>query len=143
MHLTDVELVLDRRLTTTQAIADAVCLSYERHRGWCGRSCYGPADALAWIAGDFGAVHSFVIVDPSGRLVGTCGLNDHDVANKRPTSLLVTDRRHWIRLRQCATRLVANFGIELAKYRRLEIVVAVGNEKSRRVRRLGATALVA
>ena len=105
---------------------------------WC-HPGYATEDARYWIEHQIaafaaGAEHEFVILSPSGRYAGGCGLN-----------LIVPEQRcgnlgYWVRssevgggLAASAVRLVARWAFENTELERLEIVVAVGNLRSLRV----------
>jgi len=75
-----------------------------------------------------------------GTVVGACGLNSVDRANRR------ADLGYWVRTESCcrglateAAALVAHWGLGILGLNRLEIVVATGNAASLRVAdKLGA-----
>jgi RimJ/RimL family protein N-acetyltransferase len=78
--------------------------------------------------------HPFLVLDASGTLVGTCGLNHVDVLNR------VANLGYWLRTGHTgrghatrATRLTARFGHETAGLHRLEIYASVRNLASCRV----------
>ena len=107
---------------------------------------YGKKDADAWVeyaigAWDAGTSYEFVIFDrDDGGVVGSCGLNAINRID------LVCNLGYWVRTSKCrlgaasqAAQLIWQFGTEIVGFNRLEIVVAVGNEASRRVaQRVGA-----
>lgn len=103
-------------------------------------AAYDTNDALAWIRGDLGDAHRFVMM-VDGEMVGSCGLNKVDVLNG------AANLGYWVRSDRAgrghataATKLVARFGLEQAGYHRLEVVMSTRNEASRRVaERAGAT----
>jgi RimJ/RimL family protein N-acetyltransferase len=98
----------------------------EETRAWCG---------LREEDWECGREYAFAIVDAvDGRFLGSCGLNAihplHRFANLG----------YWIRTSQmgrgiavAATKLLASWGFEELKLRRIEIVCAVGNLRSQRV----------
>lgn len=93
---------------------------------------YDEAAARAWIADP--SDYAFIIVDGDESIIGTCGLNAFDEQNRR------ANLGYWIRtgrtghgLATAATTLLAAHALEDLKMVRLEIIVAVGNEASRRV----------
>lgn len=105
---------------------------------WC-HPGYSLADAQGWIARcgqarQDGTEYNFVIVDDAGRLLGGCGLNqlrpEHRLANLG----------YWVRssatgcgVATAAVRQLAEFAFRETDLMRLELVVATGNEASRRV----------
>jgi RimJ/RimL family protein N-acetyltransferase len=105
---------------------------------WC-HARYSMADAAAWIqaraplAAD-GREHAFAIVDARGRLLGGCGINQINRIHR------FGNLGYWVRTsatgRGVATEAVRQLA-ELAwrdtDLVRLEIVCAVGNERSQRV----------
>lgn len=96
--------------------------------------------ARAWIAAqaanrDAGSAFEFLITDSRGVILGACGIN-------RITSppLRIANLGYWVRTSATAngigpeaTRQVARWAFSNTKLIRLEIVVAVGNDRSRRV----------
>jgi RimJ/RimL family protein N-acetyltransferase len=104
---------------------------------WASRS-YNEAAALDWISGT--SEEPFLITDTDGEVVGTCGLNRFDEADKR------ANLGYWIRsdrtgrgLATAAARLVARHGLGARRLVRIEIVMAVENHASRSVaERVGA-----
>ena len=108
---------------------------------WCHPE-YGLADSRAWIrrsaaARRRNAAYEFVIEDAGdGRILGTCGLNQI-----RPESRLA-NLGYWVRSSEAgrgvataAVLAIAEFAFHGTDLARLEIVVAVDNEASRRVAR--------
>ena len=113
---------------------------------WC-HSDYSIQESLGWIKDCFeqwkqGSAYDFVITDTStGRYLGGCGLNDihreFDIANLG----------YWVRtsatrkgVSTATTLLLADFGINELKLKRIEIVVDIENIASRRVaEKSGAT----
>lgn len=118
------------------ALAAAVAASLDALAPWMpwAKPGYDEADALAWIRSEYDATEvGFVIVD-DGEVVGTCGLNRVDAANRSANlgywlMATATGRGHAT----TATRLVARHGVEALGLERLEIVMSVENEPSRRV----------
>ena len=123
------------------ALYEAVRESIEHLRpwmGWC-HADYTLAEAREWVDRHVALFaekreHQFVVIDEDGALLGACGLNQVDSANRR------ANLGYWIRLsaagRGCAlaaVRLVAAWAWENTDLERLEIVVAVGNAASLRV----------
>jgi ribosomal-protein-serine acetyltransferase len=76
----------------------------------------------------------FLITDAGdGTILGGCGLNNIDKENRR------ANLGYWVRTSRsargvcpAATRLLAKWGFEHLKLGRIEVLVAVGNRKSRR-----------
>jgi RimJ/RimL family protein N-acetyltransferase len=109
-------------------------------------STYGPADAARWI-GDTqrhrseGGAHEFFIVDAAGQVLGTCGLNRIDAANR------FANLGYWVRSSATGQGVAARAVGQLARWafshtelHRLEIIAAVGNQRSQRVaEKAGAT----
>lgn len=118
------------------AIANAVQASLAELAPWMpwASEAYGAPDALQWIRGEFGEAHRFVIVDASGDIVGSCGLNGVDEGNNS------ANLGYWVRSDRtgrgtatAATCLLAEFGTGEAGYHRLEVTMSVHNIASRRV----------
>jgi ribosomal-protein-serine acetyltransferase len=103
---------------------------------------YGEAAALAWIRGDLEPDSiRYLILGSDGELAGTCGLNLFNRVNRYANLgyWLRSDRtgRGWATR---ATRLLARHGLTSVGLERVEILMAVENEASRRVaERVGAT----
>jgi ribosomal-protein-serine acetyltransferase len=82
-----------------------------------------------------GITYDFAIFDTqSGDLIGGCGLNEIHESNRR------ANLGYWVRtsctgkgIAVVATRLLAKWGFEVLKLKRIEIYVAVGNQRSLRV----------
>jgi reactive intermediate/imine deaminase len=105
---------------------------------WC-HAEYSLADAAEWIrsraqlAAD-GSEHAFAIVDEAERLLGGCALNRIDRVNRR------ANVGYWVRtaatgrgVAREAVRQLVDFAFRSTDLVRLEIVCAVGNERSQRV----------
>ena len=100
---------------------------------------YGVDDAMFWITGE--SKTSFIILDDQNTMVGTCGLNGFDEVNRR------ANLGYWVRtsnvgrgIATAATTLVARYGLTQLDLCRLEVIMSVQNEPSRRVaERVGAT----
>lgn len=95
---------------------------------------YDAEIAGQWIRGEFGDAHRFVMVDASGDLVGSCGLNHVDEQNRS------ANLGYWVRSdaagrghATAATRLLADYGLGEAGLHRLEVVMSTRNHASRRV----------
>jgi ribosomal-protein-serine acetyltransferase len=82
-----------------------------------------------------GITYDFAIFDTqSGDLIGGCGLNEIHESNRR------ANLGYWVRtsctgkgIAVAATKLLAKWGFEVLKLKRIEIYVAVGNQRSLRV----------
>lgn len=95
---------------------------------------YDHGAALAWIRGETGDPHRFVMIDPAGELVGSCGLNGISELNRSG------NLGYWVRSDQTghgyattATRLLRRYGHDVAELHRIEVVMSVHNLASRRV----------
>jgi RimJ/RimL family protein N-acetyltransferase len=112
---------------------------------WCHKD-YSLSEAKSWLRTQVQAFSErkwfeFAIVDPMGRYLGNCGLNQIDEANRR------CNLGYWVRSsatgRGFAARSVAmtrDWAFEHTNLARLEIVIAVGNHRSLRVaEKAGAT----
>ncbi len=105
---------------------------------WC-HDAFSIEEANAWVQRQVEAFtadreYEFVVVDSAGALVGACGLNQIDVANRR------ANLGYWIRtsVSRCgyataAVKLLGRWAQDNTSLERLEIVVAVGNQPSIRV----------
>jgi ribosomal-protein-serine acetyltransferase len=105
---------------------------------WC-HSGYSEADALQWISSQVrargvGSAFEFLIVSGDGRILGACGINCANTANR------FANLGYWVRTSQTgrgvaveAVRLLASWVFEHTDLERLEIVTAVGNTASQRV----------
>jgi RimJ/RimL family protein N-acetyltransferase len=103
---------------------------------------YDESDALAWMRRELGTgEHPFVMIAPDGEIVGSCGINRPDELNR------FANLGYWVRADRVgrgyatsATRLLAAWGFRELGLARIEIVMSVENEPSRRVaERVGAT----
>ncbi len=82
-----------------------------------------------------GSIYDFAIFDAKdGTYLGGCGLNEVDKVNRR------ANLGYWVRTSQmgqgvapAATLRLAKWGFETLKLARIEILVAVGNERSLQV----------
>jgi len=125
------------------AVAAAVSVSLEELAPWMpwATPAYDREAALGWIMGRFDPTEvGFVISDDSGEILGTCGLNLFDTANHR------ANLGYWLRsdatghgIATAAAILVARHGAETLGLHRMEVIMSVRNEPSRRVaERMGA-----
>ena len=112
---------------------------------WC-RPGYTFAEAAAWVerqvaAFPAGTEYDFVIVSPSGRFLGACGLNQLDTVNRR------ANLGYWVRtsamrrgVATAAVRRVVEWAFANTDLGRLEIVVSTRNAASLKVaEKAGAT----
>jgi len=122
------------------ALFDAASTSWRELQPWmpwC-REHYALADATAWVTRQAAMFEAktefdFVILD-DGAMVGACGLNQLDAANRR------ANLGYWIRssatrrgIASAAVKMLAGWAFENTDLQRLEIVVAVDNVASLRV----------
>jgi ribosomal-protein-serine acetyltransferase len=136
-------------LDDAEAIYEAACESKPQLQPWlpwC-HDKYAIADTIEFLQRRAAAYqkegeYAFAILDrPTGRFVGATGINQVDKAARR------ANLGYWLRTsatgRGYATRstlIVARWAFEALELERIEIVVAVGNERSQRVaHRVGAT----
>ena len=96
---------------------------------------YGEADALGWIRGEHDPDElRYLIIGDDGLLAGGCGLNLFNRMNRYANLgfWLRSDRtgRGWATR---ATKLLARHGLTDVGLERIEILMAVENERSRRV----------
>ena len=101
---------------------------------------YSPKESKDWIKKrpkewKKGIIYDFGIFDAEdGTLIGGCGLNNIGHENRQ------ANLGYWVRTSRMgqgvapsATLLLAKWGFETLKLTRIEIVIAVGNERSLRV----------
>lgn len=119
------------------AVAAAVIASVAELRPWMpwASESYSEAEALRWVRGELDPTErAWVILGPDGELAGTCGINLVNEVNSYANLgyWLRSDRvgRGWA---TAAAKLVARYGLERLGLHRLELLMAVGNERSRRV----------
>ena len=105
---------------------------------WC-HPGYALDEARAWVALQVaafaeGADYQFVIVSPSGRFAGGCGIDLIDRINRR------ANLGYWIRSTEtgrgaatAAARLATGWAFANTELIRIEILAAVGNAQSQRV----------
>ena len=126
------------------AVAAAVRATLPELEPWMpwATAAYDEDAALAWIRGEFDpGGHSFVMVSDDGTIVGSSGLNRIDELNR------CANLGYWLRTDATgrgwatrATRLLARYGIREVGLHRVEVIMSVENEASRRVaERAGAT----
>lgn len=103
---------------------------------------YDTASALAWVRREIDpTAHPFLIVDDTGAVVGSAGINKVDGLNRSANlgywlSTGATGYGYATR----ATRLIAHHGLDDLGLHRIEVVMAVENTASRAVaERAGAT----
>ncbi len=131
------------RPSDAAALLEAILESIDHLRPWLpwARHDYNASDAQLWISGELGDVHRFVMIDPDGRLVGSCALNTVDTVNHR------ANLGYWVHVDHTghgyatrATVALASLGLRQAGLQRIEVVMSVHNEASRHVaERAGAT----
>ena len=82
-----------------------------------------------------GSLYAYAITDPqTGEILGGCSLSHiHPVYHFCNLGYWVRTSRHRAGIAGRAATLAARFAFEQVKLIRVEIVIAVGNEKSRRV----------
>ncbi len=105
---------------------------------WC-HPGYSLDEARAWVADQTAAFakgkeYEFVIVSPTGRFAGGCGIDLLDRINRR------ANLGYWVRSSEAgrgaatdAARLAAAWAFENLALIRIEILAAVGNVRSQRV----------
>jgi ribosomal-protein-serine acetyltransferase len=134
-------LVRPCRVDDAQAMYGAVRESLDalvRWMPWC-HPDYSLQEAKSWLRTQVQAFNErrwfeFAIVDPVGEYLGQCGLNQIDEANRR------CNLGYWVRSgatgRGIAPRAVLrmrDWAFANTNLARIEIVIAVGNERSVRV----------
>ena len=114
------------------------CTEVFRWLPWC-HPQYSMAEAEEWIRSRpplaaEGREYSFAIVGEDGRFLGGCGLNQINRIHR------FANLGYWVRtsatgrgVATTAVRQVADFAFQDTDLVRLEIVCAVGNERSQRV----------
>jgi RimJ/RimL family protein N-acetyltransferase len=112
-----------------------------------GTASYSASDAASWIRASRdghinGSMYDFAVVDEVGRYLGSCGLNQISLLNG------VANLGYWVRssaagfgVAPAAVRKVVDWAFHNTKLNRLEVVVAVGNVRSRRVAEKAAAQL--
>jgi ribosomal-protein-serine acetyltransferase len=105
---------------------------------WC-HADYAIADAVEWTQAQArrmaaGMEYSFAIVSPDDRYLGGCGINQINRLHR------YGNLGYWVRSSETgrgvatsAVRQLADFAFRTTDLVRLEIVCAVGNERSQRV----------
>jgi len=96
---------------------------------------YTTDDALAWIRREIDpGAHPFLVIDPQGEIVGSCGLNQFSELNKW------ANLGYWVRSAATGngyatrtTRLLATHSLADLHLPRIEIIMSVENQASRRV----------
>ena len=124
------------------AVAEAVRLSLVELAPWMPWAVadYDATSALQWMNGAFGDTYPFVIATDDDTIIGSCGLNQIDKAHSK------ANLGYWIRSDRVGRGFATAAALEVAKFawaetklNRLEIVISVDNEPSRRVaQKLGA-----
>jgi ribosomal-protein-serine acetyltransferase len=104
-------------------------------------SSYGVTESLKWIRHEIAPDEvGFVIIEPGGEIVGSCGLNGFSELNR------FANLGYWVRSDMTgrghaarATRLLADHALRTLGLARIEILMSVENHASRRVaERVGA-----
>lgn len=98
-------------------------------------SAYDADTARRWSAGEFDpGAHSFVVIGPGGKIIGSAGLNRVDEVNDR------ADIGYWIRsdatgcgYASRAANLLIDYAFDHAGLHRIEIFMSVENLASQRV----------
>lgn len=105
---------------------------------WC-TADYGEEAAGSWIestsrARERGEAFEFLMVGAGDEVLGCCGLNAVDVVNRR------ANLGYWVRsdltgrgVARAAVRQLRDFAFAATDLERLEVVIAVNNERSIRV----------
>ncbi len=138
MELTDGDLTLRTPVESdAPGITSAVQASLEALRPWMpwANERYDERAALDWITGKIErAAVPLLMIDGDGRIIGSAGLNGFDNLNAR------ANLGYWLRTdangfgyATRATKLIAAYGIEQLGLHRVEILMSVENEPSRRV----------
>lgn len=118
------------------AVADAVQESLAELSPWMPWASpdYDANSALAWVRGETGDPHRFVMIDRGGEVVGSCGLNQLSELNRSG------NLGYWVRSDRvgrgyatAATIALRTYGHNTVGLHRIEIVMSVRNEPSRRV----------
>lgn len=136
MELTDGNITLRPPVEDdASSIVNGVRRSHDELHPWLpwARADYSTADALAWITVTLDP-HPYVITDSAGAIVGGVGLTGVDDTNG------LANLGYWIRTdavgngyATSATKLLAAHGLTTLGFQRIEIVMSVENEPSRRV----------
>jgi ribosomal-protein-serine acetyltransferase len=129
------------RIEDAQAMYAAVRESLPeliRWMPWC-HSDYSLSEAKSWLRTQVQAFNErrwfeFAIVDPVGRYLGQCGLNQIDEANRR------CNLGYWVRSSATgqgvavrSVHMMRDWAFEHTHLARIEIVIAIGNHRSVRV----------
>ncbi|MCA9186555.1 MAG: GNAT family N-acetyltransferase [Planctomycetales bacterium] len=105
---------------------------------WCHEN-YSRQDAVTWVEGRPGAWErneswSFLVVEPCGQLLGTCGIHRIDLLNG------VGELGYWVRssmigqgIATIATRKLCQWAFAEKGMHRIEIIMSVENIASQRV----------
>jgi ribosomal-protein-serine acetyltransferase len=133
--------ILPYSLDDTDRVVDAVRESFAELTLWMpwAHPGYSRVDSETWTthattAFAQGTAYEFTIVDGDGAYLGGCGLNQIDRINKR------ANLGYWIRSSAAgrgvmprAVQLLRDWAAAITDLHRLEIFVAEGNVRSRRV----------
>ena len=145
MELTDGSILLRPPIDDDAgAVAAAVQASLAELAPWMpwATEAYDEAAGLEWVRGTYaaGTKYPFVILDSDGEFVGTCGVETISEVNQ------FGNLGYWIRtdrygrgIATRASRLLADYMHQETDLHRLEVIMSVENEPSRRVaERMGA-----
>lgn len=129
------------RVEDAQAMYGAVRESLTdliRWMPWCHQD-YSLQEAKSWLRVQVQAFNErkwfeFAIVDPAGQYLGQCGLNQIDEANRR------CNLGYWVRsgatgqgVAGRAVLMTRDWAFERTNLARIEVVIAIGNQRSLRV----------
>lgn len=118
------------------AVVEAVQTSLDELTPWMpwASAAFDIDAARRWIRGETGDAHRFVMVDAGADVVGTCGLNGISELNRSG------NLGYWVRSDRvgngyatAATKRLRRYGHDVAELYRIEVVMSVFNEASRRV----------
>lgn len=138
----DVLLLRPFRMDDAEQVFEAVCESLTELKPWMSwaHDGYAKRETEEYIRitrarWSEDTLFSFAVTDAnSGRFLGGCGLGQrHPVYRLSNLGYWVRSSRHGQGIAGRAAKLVARFGFEHAGIVRAEIVMAVPNERSRRV----------
>ncbi len=137
MELRDGDLLLrEPTLDDVETVAASVVASMPELQPWMpwADAGYTPEDSRKWIAGELGDAHRFILLDADGNHLGNCGLNQLNTHNR------TANLGYWLHSDHTgrgyatrATRLLARYGTRDAGLMRIEVVMSVANEPSRKV----------
>lgn len=129
------------KIEDSTVVCDAIHESMEELKlwmPWC-HPAYSIGDSQTWLENQVsafpkGIAYEFAIVSTSGHYLGGCGLNHVDKINR------CANLGYWVRssaighgVASNAVKLIRSWAFENTDLIRLEIVIAVNNQASRRV----------